>query len=80
MPITGKPLQHHLVGASIGLNYVQVFGGARFDRREQVVSSVEGNTPTGSLVTPSGDRWTKSWVWGLNIPVQSVVNLLKNAR
>lgn len=77
LPITGKPLQHHLVGFTIGLNYIQLLGGMRFDRRQQVATTSQNGTPVGVESTPSGTQWDHEWVWGLNIPVTTVVNLLK---
>jgi hypothetical protein len=76
MPITGKPLKHHLVGLSFGLNYVQVIFGRRFDQITEVSTTEQGGTPVGVESTPAqGDKWTKDWVWALNFPVGSIVKL-----
>jgi hypothetical protein len=76
LPITGKPLKHHLVGFSFGLNYVQLFVAHRFDRVTEVSTEVVGNTPVGVEASPAeGEKWTGKWVWGVNIPVQTVVKL-----
>lgn len=77
MPITSQPLKHHLVGFTIGLNYVQLLGGLRFDRRTQVATTVENGTPIGIESTPPGEKWDHEWVWGINIPVNTVVSLFK---
>jgi hypothetical protein len=78
MPITGKPLQHHLVGFTVGLNYVQLVLGWRIDRREEVTSGETNGIPTGIESTPPGDKWTDwKWTWGLNIPVNTIVKLFK---
>jgi hypothetical protein len=77
IPITGKPLKHHLVGFTIGLNYVQLMGGLRFDRRQEVTTSVENDTPVGIEQTPPGEKWEQKWVMGINIPVATVVGLFK---
>ena len=78
MPITGKPLQHHLVAAGFGLNRLQVFVGYRFDRIEVVGTSEENGVTTGTLSTPAtGEKWDSQFVWGINLPVRTVVDLLK---
>ena len=77
IPITGKPLKHHLVGFTIGLNYVQLLGGVRFDRRQVIATVVENGTPVGVEATPPGEKWAHEWVWGINLPVQTVVKALK---
>ena len=77
IPITGKPLQHHLLAASFGMNYVQLFAGVRIDRREEVTETVENGVPTGvEMATTSGDKWKSAFVWGVNIPVATVTKLL----
>jgi hypothetical protein len=81
IPITGKPLKHHLVGFTIGLNYVQLMAGLRLDRREQVATSDENGTPVGVESTPGGKTWEHKWVWGINVPVGTIVNLFtKNGK
>ena len=67
MPITGKPLQHHLLAAAIGLNRAQVFVGVLFNRTE---------TPSGNEL-PKTATWERTLSFGLNLPVQSVVAVLK---
>lgn len=75
IPITGKPLKHHLLGFTIGLNYVQLLGGVRFDRRQVVGITVDNGTPVGVESTPAGDKWEHQWVWGINLPVNTVVKI-----
>jgi hypothetical protein len=76
IPITGKPLKHHLVGVSFGLNYVQVFFAHRYDRITEVSTTQVGSTPVGVESSPAqGEKWTGKWVWGINIPVQTIVKL-----
>ena len=76
MPITGQPLEHHLVGLSLGLNYVQIIFGRRFDRITEVSTTTENGTPVGIESSPEqGDKWTREWVWAINIPVGTVVKL-----
>jgi len=77
IPITGKPLKHHLVGFTIGLNYVQLLGGMRFDRRQEVTTTVENGTTVGVEAPPPGEKWEHAWVWGINLPVNTVVKLFK---
>ena len=80
MPITGKPLDHHLVGFTIGLNYVQLLGGVRFDRRQEVGTTVENGTPVGVESSPAGGKWDHQWIWGINIPVHTVVGLFSKKK
>jgi hypothetical protein len=70
MPITSQPLKHHLVGFTIGLNYVQLsrrpsvrppHAGGDHRRERQRRPEIES--------TPPGDKWDHEWVWGINIPV-----------
>jgi hypothetical protein len=75
IPITGKPLKHHLVGVTIGLNYVQLLAGVRFDRRQEIGTTVENGTTVGVETTPPGEKWEHKWVWGINIPVNTVVKM-----
>jgi hypothetical protein len=80
LPITGKPLHHHLVGFTVGLNYVQLLGGMRFDRRVEVATSVENGTPIGVESASAARKWAREWVWGINVPLRAVVDVLKNGR
>lgn len=76
MPITGQPLKHHLVGLSLGLNYVQVIVGRRFDQITEVSTTEQGGTPVGVESPPAqGEKWKQDWVWAINIPVGTVVKL-----
>ena len=78
MPITEQPLKHHLVGFSLGLNYVQLIGGWRFDRRTEVATGNQNGTPVGIESTPAGDGWEDAnWTWALNIPVQTIIKLFQ---
>ena len=77
IPVTGKPLKHHLVGFTVGLNYVQLLAGVRFDRRQVIATTTENGTPVGVEGTPPGEKWEHEWVWGINLPVQTVVKMLK---
>ena len=77
MPVTGKPLKHHLVGFTIGLNYVQLLGGVRFDRRQVIGTTTENGTTVGVEATPPGEKWDHEWVWGINLPVNTVVKMFQ---
>jgi hypothetical protein len=78
MPITGKPLHHHLAAVGFGLNRLQVFVGWRFDRIEVVSTTEENGVTTGTLAPPAtGKTWDTQFVWGINLPVRTVVDLLK---
>jgi hypothetical protein len=77
MPITGKPLQHHLVALAVGLNRVQAFAGFRFDRRQAISLGQEAGVPTATLGGSSvGDKWDRTVVYGINLPVSTVRQLL----
>lgn len=81
MPITGKPLNHHLVAAAIGLNRAQFFVGIMVNHNRQV-SNASNSTPgtSNSTVTGSGpvrDSWGAKLSYGINFPVSTVTNLLK---
>ncbi len=77
IPITGKPLKHHLVGFTVGLNYVQLLAGVRFDRRQEIGTTTSNGVPVGVEQTPAGDKWEHKWVWGINLPVNTVVKMVK---
>jgi len=77
IPITGQPLKHHLVGFTIGLNYVQLLGGVRFDRQQEVSTRIENGTPVGVESPPPGEKWVHQWVWGINLPVNTVIKLFQ---
>ncbi|HET7217931.1 MAG TPA: hypothetical protein VFJ02_07775 [Vicinamibacterales bacterium] len=77
IPITGKPLKHHLVGFTIGLNYVQLLGGVRFDRNTEVSTTIDNGTPVGVESAPADGKWEHEWVWGINLPVNTVVKMFK---
>jgi len=77
IPITGKPLQHHLVAVALGLNRVQAFVGFRFDRRQAITIGQEAGVPTATLGgSPAGNKWDRTVVYGINLPVSTVRQLL----
>jgi len=77
VPVTGKPLQHHLLALAVGLNRVQAFVGYRWDRREVVSTGTEGGVSTVTQApAPAGTKWDRTLVWGLNLPVSTVKNTL----
>jgi hypothetical protein len=77
IPITGKPLQHHLVAVAIGLNRVQAFAGVRIDRTVQVSVESSGDVTTGVEAPDPGKKWRTTFTWGINIPVSTVASILK---
>lgn len=77
MPITGSPLKHQLLALGFGLNKVQVFVGWQWDRIETVSAASADGVTTGTIAAPvTGDTWTRRLVWGINLPVRTVVDLL----
>jgi hypothetical protein len=77
IPITGKPLQHHLVAVAIGLNRVQAFAGVRIDRTVAVSVEASGNVTTGVESPAPSKKWGTTFTWGINIPVSTVATILK---
>jgi hypothetical protein len=78
VPITGKPLNQHLLGVAVGVNYVQPFIGVHFNRVEDLRNKAVGQTPSANgLVADVRHRWIGKLSFGINIPVSTVKNLLK---
>jgi len=81
MPITGKPLNHHLIAAAVGLNRAQFFVGILVSHNRSVVNTVPA-PPNTSNSTSTGtgavaDSWNAKLSYGINFPVSTVTNLLK---
>jgi hypothetical protein len=77
MPITGNPLKHQLLAFGFGLNKAQVFVGWQWDRIEAVSAESADGVTTGTIGSPvAGKKWNSRVVWGLNLPVRTVVDLL----
>jgi hypothetical protein len=77
MPITGNPLKHQLLAFGFGLNKVQVFVGWQWDRIESVSAESADGVTTGTIAAPAtGPKWSRRVVWGINLPVRTVVDLL----
>lgn len=74
VPITGKPLDQHLLGIALGFNYVQPYIGVHYNRTK--VPRVAGATQTDDLK----DRWVGKLSYGINIPVSYVVGALKTKK
>ena len=82
VPITGKPLNHHLLAAAIGLNRVHVFAGIMFDHDRTLATTIPPGTSNGTSTAagPVLDKWTRHLSYGINFPVSTVVNLLKSSK
>lgn len=77
MPVTGNPLKHQLLAVGFGLNKVQVFVGWQWDRIEAVSAETADGVTTGTIAAPAtGNRWSRRTVWGINLPVRTVVSML----
>src|SRR4029453_12481547 len=75
-PIVGvalskKPLKKVLVGLSLGLNRVQVYGGRQWSQIELPPTQDPAQTAAGSI------KYQQDWVWGINVPVRQVIDFLK---
>jgi len=79
MPITGKPLNHHLIAAAVGLNRVQFFAGVLVSHNKDAPgSSVPGSSSSSSTSTgPVRDFWSAKLSYGINFPVSTITSLLK---
>jgi hypothetical protein len=69
MPITGKPLKHHLIGLGFGLNRVQMWGGFVINEKE------EAPNPDDPDATPER-TWESSPSFGINFSIASIKQLL----
>jgi len=79
MPITGKPLNHHLIAAAVGLNRVQFFAGILVSHNKDAPgNSVPGSSSSSSTSTgPVRDYWSAKVSYGINFPVSTITSLLK---
>jgi hypothetical protein len=79
MPITGKPLNHHLIAAAVGLNRVQFFAGVLVSHNKDAPgSSVPGSSSSSSTSAgPVRDYWSAKLSYGINFPVSTITSLLK---
>jgi len=81
VPITGKPLNHHLLAGAVGLNKVQFFAGVIFNH-DRDLTSVPAPPPGTSTGTATGagpirDRWVTQFTYGINFPVSAITEMLK---
>lgn len=84
LPITGKPLNHHLFALAVGLNRVQAFAGILLNHDRSVANATTPppGTTNGSS-TGSGnvsDSWSAKFTYGINFPVSTVTSLLKQKK
>lgn len=79
LPITGKPLNHHLIAAAVGLNRVQFFAGVLVSHNKTAPGgSVPGSSSSSSTSTgPVRDYWSANLSYGVNFPVSTITSLLK---
>jgi hypothetical protein len=68
-----KPLKKILVGLSVGLNKVQVYGGRLWSQVDKAP------TPDGSATPPTEDttEYKSDWTFGINASVRQVIDFLK---
>jgi hypothetical protein len=71
--LSKKPLNKLLLGLSIGLNRVQVYGGRQWSQIEKPP------LPAGAVTAPEEDttEYRGDWVFGINVPVRQVIDFLK---
>jgi len=82
VPITGKPLNHHLLAGAIGLNRIQFFAGIMLDHNRTLAAPLPPGTSNGSSsgTGPVIDKWNSHLSYGINFPVSTVVSLLKSSK
>lgn len=73
LALSKKPLTKVLVGLSIGLNKVQVFGGRQWTevKKAPVAGAAAADAAAG------GTQYQQDWVAGINVPVRQVIDFLK---
>ena len=73
LALSKKPLSKIMVGLSIGLNRVQVYGGRQWSLVDQ--AAVPAADAPATAETKS--EYEQSWVAGINVPVRQVIAFLK---
>jgi hypothetical protein len=81
MPLSGRAIHHQLVAASFGFSHAQVFVGAIFNHNQVVASAATTPNANTSVVTTTSQavrvQWKPQLVYGLNVPVETILRVLK---
>jgi hypothetical protein len=77
MPITGKPLKKQLVAVGFGYSKVQFFAGRLFTKREVASATTTDDLVTLDVKADDAKKWDNKWVWGVNLSVKFITDLLK---
>jgi hypothetical protein len=81
IPIAGKPLQHPILAGGIGISKAHFFFGTQFNRKATAsVSPVTGNADSSTVTLPPGtvtQHWGTQFIWGIDLSVRTVTDLLK---
>jgi hypothetical protein len=81
IPISGKPLNRHLLALAFGLNKVQIFAGVTINRTSALQALATGQPATANGLTSNlHDRWVTKLAVGINLPVSTVVKALKGSK
>lgn len=81
VPITGKPLDRHLLALAIGLNRVQVFAGVTINKTAAPQTLMAGEAATASQLTSDLHiHWVTKLAVGTNLPVNRVITALKGSK
>jgi hypothetical protein len=79
--LTSKPLDRLFLGGGIGLNKVQIFAGAAWNKVEAPQTLAVGSAATPSqLSADSRSRYQAKFLVGLNLPLRQVLDALKEKK
>lgn len=74
--LSTNPLEKVLVGLSLGLTRVQVYGGRQWTQVDKPPVPVESAAPPDAKTR----EYKADWMFGINVPVRQVVDFLKNKK
>lgn len=81
IPIAGKPLQHPILAGGIGISKAHFFFGTQFNRKTIVPGAPTAGEADSSTVSlspgPLAQRWGTQFIWGIDLSVRTVTDLLK---
>ena len=81
LPIAGKPLLHPILAGGIGISKAHFFFGTQFNRNTMAsVAPVAGDADSSTVNLSPGPvthRWGTQFIWGIDLSVRTVTDLLK---
>jgi len=84
IPIAGKPLQHPILAAGMGINKAHFFVGTQFNLKRLPPTAPAAGTADSATITsppaPVTQRWGTQLVWGLDFSVKTITDLLKSKK